>query len=490
MAEIELKCLHRAIETNNVEALRKILSRNPELSRYDRDEYSPLWQAALGGRDKIVGTLLEFGANPDQKCIGEQSEYHGFTFIQYMASCDYCSSNCRVAEVLIKHGADVNTPPLYNKNKNPLQLAMSRGDLQLVEFWLENGASLEGPEWDGLSPMVYTLDCPEVRKEMLLLLLDYGLDAKFKNIYGENLLHVFLSRISRYDRFAVEIADILLKAGVSLKDRDCNGYSPFRCAVNLQNFEIISFFVKKEVDVDEKSNGGIFPMYQAVMTGNKGVAELLLKSGADINAKTNHGWTVLHEACHSRNDEIFGFLVQRGADVSAVSEFGETPLSMLDPDDCDTYERFLTVMIKEFSKLSFGNISFSARDMDSIRDTPKAREKFERCTAEMEEMARTKFYGHYSYYSVLKMSRRMNKLSSLTKNREFKRNFERSLPRFSNYRSDLRRIFDDAVELGVRSEAVSSRLNSIFENFLPDIVIRKLAENLTVEDLPLQQAGF
>lgn len=46
-------------------------------------------------------------------------------------------------------------------------------------------------------------------------------------------------------------------------------------------------------------------------------------------------------------------------------------------------------------------------------------------------------------------------------------------------------ILKEAFQVKNELETVQSRLKSMFGNFIPDIVMRKLAENLTSEDLPL-----
>lgn len=69
------------------------------------------------------------------------------------------------------------------------------------------------------------------------------------------------------------------------------------------------------------------------------------------------------------------------------------------------------------------------------------------------------------------------------KNEEFVKKFEQNLS-FSYYGNELRRHFDEAILVRDKSLVVESSLNFTFGNFFPKLVLNKLAENLTVEDLP------
>lgn len=79
----------------------------------------------------------------------------------------------------------------------------------------------------------------------------------------------------------------------------------------------------------------------------------------------------------------------------------------------------------------------------------------------------------------------MKKLALLVKNKKFVLKFEENLDEFTYYRSDLRKVLSQAMELRDRSLVVDYRLYSVFGDFLPATVLRKLAKNLTLEDLPL-----
>lgn len=170
--------------------------------------------------------------------------------------------------------------------------------------------------------------------------------------------------------------------------------------------------------------------------------------------------------------------------MRAESDLGCTPFSLYYSEGFDNDE-IGYIMLKEFSKLSFGNIALNYKDIELIKKKPEAWGDFLKFKKELEQMKNSKFYASYSYYNVLQISKlNFKKLATLTKNKEFVSKFEANLHRFPSFKSDLRSNFKEAFEVRDRSETVNYRLNEIFKDFLPDIIIRKLVDNLSLEDLP------
>lgn len=184
-------------------------------------------------------------------------------------------------------------------------------------------------------------------------------------------------------------------------------------------------------------------------------------------------------------DQLISLLIRKGADISIKTKNGKTVLSVLKPHRVN-YDDCVNVLIKEFAKLTFLSLPVPSADMEFIQSVPKTQRYFEQSVNELKQMSNTKFYGSHTHFSVLMMTKNMKKLRRLTQNEEFLEKFENSLPTFSCYGNDLRIVVEEAIQLRDELRAVVSRLIAVFKNFLPDIVIRKLAENLTLQDLPLE----
>lgn len=393
-----------------------------------------------------------------------------------------------IAELLVNLPKCIKSEDNVNLEEQ-LVLAIIAGNVKMAKLMLKNGAKLEGPEWNGYSTLYRSLFNPvkiKTRKEMLLLLIKYGMNTKVRNGRHENLLHQFIKySLIKGDYDAVDVAEILINSGVSADAVDVQGYTPLLLATEYENDSVVSFLIKKGANVNVKSrHEGLFPLFFATQCGNEDLVRLLLSNGADVNAKTHFGIAALHRACIYSNEKMICLLIRKGADISAQDKNGRTPFSVLKPAK-NNYDRCLKTMVKEFAKLILEKRSVHEKDMKLIRVNPKAREYFEKCTRELEEMASTKFYEHYSYYSVLKMTKNIVKLAHLTKNNEFLEKFKTNLRNFSYYKDDLQSILEEAFQLNDRIETIRYRLYFIFDDFLPDIVMRKLSRYLTLEDLPL-----
>lgn len=147
--------LTQAIKLNDIETIRSLLAENPDVihcgkvSDLPKDWISPLWEAMLRGNEKIVDLLIDFGADVNEKYSSEENEsFYGLTFLHCVPHLGDYKMGIKVAEILIRRGADVNA--LCNSNKNtPLGNAIYASNVEYAEFLLENKATLRiGKEED------------------------------------------------------------------------------------------------------------------------------------------------------------------------------------------------------------------------------------------------------------------------------------------------------------------------------------------------------
>lgn len=197
--------------------------------------------------------------------------------------------------------------------------------------------------------------------------------------------------------------------------------------------------------------------------------------------------TPLHVACMSHKDEIISLLMQKGANFSIRDSTGWTPISYLHPKN-KNYDTCVDVMVKGMIKSRTRNYFVSTRviaRLTILNVHPKIREHFEKCKSELLQMANDKFHGNHSYYSILNMTKNLNKLAHLVRNKQFVINFVNGLHRYPVYKKNNLKILKDAIQLRDRSKIVDSRLIATLGDLFPHVVLDELAKNLTVEDLPL-----
>lgn len=339
-----------------------------------------------------------------------------------------------ILELLIEFGADVN-------RHQPLEIALFQKNLQIIEILLKNGAKLKWEEDSPVSYVVRKIDGPK-KNEILQLFLKYNLDTG-------SLLDEFAVHIKGTKTDPVQFAETLVYLGLSLNEYDKAGLLPFHHAIQEQNLELVSFLIRHGADVNKKTcqyREDCLPLHVAARGKSLDIVKKLVSRGAKIDAVDHDGWTALHVACCNKRDQIISFLIYKGADIRAKTRKNETPFRYLRCGPEDDYHECIDVMIKELAVLSFDNIEIPNEDRKLMVSTQKNKDFYLKCRMELFKMLHHKFYVSHNYYDVLKMSKNIENLAKLTKNEEFVNKFKKNLHLFPCYETDLRRVFDDAIE--------------------------------------------
>lgn len=309
--------------------------------------YLPLWEAMRSGQVEVVEIFIGLGADPDKKGTGKKLK--GLTFLQYAAKCKYSPSNYKIAEVLVRHGANMDTSPNPNTCSSALDHALHKGNIKFLELFLENGASLKKLQSTrGLSPAEFVLmsDNDAATKEILLLLKKHGLDTSYHDDEtGENLLHKFLSdyecRDEENEGNPALVVEALLDIGVPVDETDAEGETPLnRVAGPIREYPLDSYtdiakvLIKRGADINRKGGfNGKTPLMNAIEHGNDKMVVLLLNSGVELEVRENgYGCTALHVACmfsEHYGRQIVELLIRKGANVRAKNKQGQFPFDLL-----------------------------------------------------------------------------------------------------------------------------------------------------------------
>lgn len=371
-----------------------------------------------------------------------------------------------------------------------LILTILDNNLKIAKSLLMKGAKPQSEAWNGDSLIYsYIFKRPRSRKETFETLCKYGLNTRdIRNSEGENLLHqLMINYVRKDDHDAADIALIFIDAGVQVNDCTKNLWAPLHLAVDRRvPIALTANLIQKGANINQKGRYELSPLLLAVLYDNHDVVCLLVANGADINDKDGDGWTVLHYACYKQTEKTIKLLLLKGADVRAKSNNGETPFSVMNSKKEETYLGCSFLMIKEFARLTFGDHPIPRMDLDLLKNDISSRASLKMFVTELNQMANDKFHNDYSYYTVLKMSKRINKLAHLMNDEEFSTKLVNGLHKFLFYGYDLRIIFEQATQVKEKNKKLVFLLKSIFGNILPDTVLMNLAEHLTVEDLPLR----
>jgi len=119
-----------------------------------------------------------------------------------------------------------------------------------------------------------------------------------------------------------------LRRGISLKGKDCFGYTPLYSTVLFnEKIEMIRLLFENGADPNIRNDCEETVLHFAVSFNEKiETIRLLLKNGADPNNRDNCGETALHWAVlYNEKIEIIRLLFKNGADSNIQNNHGRIP---------------------------------------------------------------------------------------------------------------------------------------------------------------------
>jgi ankyrin repeat protein len=208
-----------------------------------------------------------------------------------------------LAELLIRHGAPLNTPASEQRDY-PLHLAAACGNSELIEVLISHRAEIDAPDRSGNTPLHLAAEGNSRAAVRLLVAAGADLEAR-------------------------DSVDWWSATGTPLQHAICGGspavvheFVQFGADVNAETiekprlaFRILGEYQWPLVDVFD----GTRPLHMAVCRGWRYVVELLLDHGADINA-LSFGWSALHAAVAIPDPDMAELLIGRGADPYVKAE--------------------------------------------------------------------------------------------------------------------------------------------------------------------------
>lgn len=285
------------------------------------------------------------------------------------------------------NGVDKKT----HDGRNYLHWAANKGNLVLVKYLINKGASINMKDEKGATPLNFAAFNGMTNPEVYEVFFQSGINPKATNRDGATVLHLAIAGDKD-----LKLTEYLIGKGLSLKDTDELGRTTFDYAarsgdvkllkallnrgvkatdqalifaargtrmssapietyryligelginpnavgennetalhylIRKKNHqEIVNYFLSKNVDINKTDKSGNNVFMSAVGGGDLSIVESLLPLVKDINQANNKGETALHLAVQSDSPEIVSFLIHHNADLIAVSENGNLAFSLL-----------------------------------------------------------------------------------------------------------------------------------------------------------------
>ncbi|MBN1766117.1 MAG: ankyrin repeat domain-containing protein [Sedimentisphaerales bacterium] len=328
--------LHAAVGAENIKTVNYLLDHKVNIDARDSHEYSPLFIAAMAGNLEITKLLVEHSADIYTGTSWGRSLQDNAQHFGSNKAIDYLQKIFKE-----KH---TNEPPPSWMRFIKTDTPWNDIDMKGLENYIQEGQAFWGTDSMGNTLLHYVAGKDSGNGDLLMILIDWGLDVNARNAYKETPLH----KAVRWDE--VKNVEILLSRGADVHARDKDGNTPLNIMAN--NYAngvtgeederaITEMLLEKGADADPVNIFGITPLFKLAedkMDHHLGLAGLLIAHGADVNHQTISQDTPLHEAADIGTVKMMELLLEAGARLDTRNISGNTPIHTIGYDSQEKYD--------------------------------------------------------------------------------------------------------------------------------------------------------
>lgn len=275
-----------ATEQNDTEMMRLLLKKGAKISYQPGCDGSPMLTASKNNNVEAIKLLIEMGADVNEKVRGGDTPLLNAV----------CYNSLEVAKILIEEGADVNEKV---HGRTLLLWALRAGSERTALLLIEKGADIfaksEHTEYsflnheDGNSALHFA--SAQNLKNVVVLLVERGLDVNYKNSNGSTPLHVANS----------ELVSLLVENGSNVNEKNNQGVTRLHRDAWDGKWDVVNYLLNNKASIDAISNEGETPLMYAIEEGEFKTVKLLLNKGANCNLKNIKGLSPLMIMVESYN---------------------------------------------------------------------------------------------------------------------------------------------------------------------------------------------
>jgi len=286
--------LHLAIILGFTKAVKLLLTKGIDMSLYDAKSTPPLHFAVSEEREDCFSLLLQAGVDINeveghfgqtalhfavayskpgfvQKLIEkganvEAKDFQGKTPLRLGCERCYTSQKIRCIELLLEHGADVDT--IDNAGNNPILNLVQAGNFPCVSLLVKHGAGVNMADDHGRTPLFYAVN-------------------------GEDF----------------QTVELLLQSGsANPNQKDNDGFVPLHEAVCQESYRCVKILLDNGADVNLPDARGNSPLHFSCIEGFHKMATVLLGYGAKRDLKNSFGETPLSLARRNNHEQCVTLL--------------------------------------------------------------------------------------------------------------------------------------------------------------------------------------
>ncbi|XP_021351828.1 inversin-like isoform X2 [Mizuhopecten yessoensis] len=329
--------LHLAVADGNEAVVVALTSvENCNVSALDNMFRTPLHWAAVLGHSKIVGLLLDNGADY------ASSDSNGATPLHYAAQNNYDDTAAvflsrknvtdepdvdgrtafmwaagkgadDVIRIFLKHNVDIQQ--VDNNGGTALHAASLSGHPSSVKELLDHGAQLDATDLTKHTPLFRA--CEMGHTDVVQTLIDFGARVDVLDQDGRSPLHWAALGGHAY------ICQTLIKYGVDPNIRDYNGRTPLQCAAYGGFVNCMSVLVEHKADINAQDLEGMTALHWACSKGHLDSVKLIIEYNAFPNHMefTEDRYTPLDYALMGEHHDVAQYMIEVGAlSITGIQE--------------------------------------------------------------------------------------------------------------------------------------------------------------------------
>ncbi|XP_064633189.1 ankyrin-2-like [Lineus longissimus] len=232
-----------------------------------------------------------------------------------------------MVEILLKHGADVNTKMSQNDgtdlNVSLMHTISNCKHHHLRDILYDAGCPIDSESTKGITPLMIAALYGDT--EHFKFLVERGANINKR----DNTNQTSLMQLAK--KGSAGLIRYLVEKGCELDVQDDQGYTALHWAISYGENQIAHFLVDSGCDVNLVSKkvlhrDNLTPLILAIEYCRVDVIEKLLSKGAHATTCYMRDLTPLHLAAQLNKVEMMSVMIKYGADIDAKSTEGETPL--------------------------------------------------------------------------------------------------------------------------------------------------------------------
>jgi len=243
--------LINAAKKGNLKIVQELISREFDPETADSSGRTLVMLAALNGKYSVVDYLLDLDVNPNRR------DKKGYTLMHILAG-GKSRDALAVAEKAIKQRGDVNY--ILGKGDTPLSIAIQKGNLAMVELFLEKG-----------------------------------------NCTPDTTVHRMPIALYAYSQGRAPVMKAIIERGAKLNAAAHNGYTLLTYAIKKNDLATVSYLIEKGASI-EVQYSSMTPVIYAARLGSYKIMQLLMDKGADVMKTDDEGQSLLHILASGKNN--------------------------------------------------------------------------------------------------------------------------------------------------------------------------------------------